>query len=132
MVYFHTESNFLYSLEGLGIENIYIFYDHLIYFVALFYRNSIYVLWSFVIFSPFWYLYRIKKNLAILNPTKKLFLFCSTSNSIEISLSLDHWCKYVHSALRFIPNRKWKKHLCPCKDNTTSSRYIHRSMNRDA
>jgi hypothetical protein len=37
MVYFHTKKSHLGSLESLGMENIGIFYGHLVYFKAIWY-----------------------------------------------------------------------------------------------
>jgi hypothetical protein len=43
MVYFQTKKSHFWSiLEGLGIENVGIFYDHLEYFTAIWYN-----LWPF-------------------------------------------------------------------------------------
>jgi hypothetical protein len=57
-------------LEGLGVENVGIFYDHLEYFMAIWYN-----LWPFCIvcghlvyFPQFWYVWT-KKNLATLLTT---------------------------------------------------------------
>jgi hypothetical protein len=47
---------FGYILEGLGMENFGIFYDHLEIFTAIWYNLMalLYSLWSFGIFSPIW------------------------------------------------------------------------------
>jgi hypothetical protein len=58
MICFQTKNpNFGLILEGHAMENLDIFYDHLVYFTAI--EN---ILWPFVIFcghlvyfSPFWY-----------------------------------------------------------------------------
>jgi hypothetical protein len=59
MVYFQTKNPNVgtYILEGLGMENVVIFFAHLEYFMAI-----LYTLWQFgivcghlVYFSPFWY-----------------------------------------------------------------------------
>jgi hypothetical protein len=62
-----------HNLEGLGIENIGIFYDHLEYFMAIWYN-----LWLFgivcghmVYFFPFWYVWT-EKNLATLLYMQKI------------------------------------------------------------
>jgi hypothetical protein len=59
MVCFQTKnSQFGFILEGLGMGNVFVFYDHLEYFTAIWYH-----LWQFGtvcghlvgIFFPFWY-----------------------------------------------------------------------------
>jgi hypothetical protein len=55
-------------LEGLGMENVGIFYDRLEHFTAIWCNLWLfgivwYSLWSFVVFFPFWYVWT-KKNLA--------------------------------------------------------------------
>jgi hypothetical protein len=45
----NKKKQFGYILEGLAMENLGIFYDHLVHFTAI--ENSI---WPFRIFSPFW------------------------------------------------------------------------------
>jgi hypothetical protein len=54
-------------LEGLGIENVVIFYDHLEYFTAIWYHLQPFgiVCGHLVYFFPFWYVWT-KKNLATL------------------------------------------------------------------
>jgi phosphotransferase system glucose/maltose/N-acetylglucosamine-specific IIC component len=60
------------NLEGLGFENVVIFYDHLEYFTAIWYN-----LWPFgifcgyLVFFTFWYVWT-KKNLATLNDRRLL------------------------------------------------------------
>jgi hypothetical protein len=49
MFFSNQKSKFGYILEGLGMENFVIFYDHLVYFMAVCYS-----LWSFDIYFPFW------------------------------------------------------------------------------
>jgi hypothetical protein len=49
------------------MANVGIFYDHLEYFMAVWYS-----MWSFLIFFPIWYVW-IKKNLATLFQTRLLF-----------------------------------------------------------
>jgi hypothetical protein len=69
MDYFQTENpNLGTLLEGFGMENVFIFYDHLEYLMPIWYN-----LWQFGIFFPIWYV-GTKKNLATLMPTR-LFQF---------------------------------------------------------
>jgi phosphotransferase system glucose/maltose/N-acetylglucosamine-specific IIC component len=58
-------------LQGLGIENVVICYDHLEYFTAIWYN-----LWPFVYFVVIWYIFMLwyvwtKKNLATLRANAK-------------------------------------------------------------
>jgi hypothetical protein len=43
IVYFETKNPFLYILEGLGMENVFIFYDHLEHFTAKLYQTNLLV-----------------------------------------------------------------------------------------
>jgi hypothetical protein len=56
-IFSNQKSQFGQILEGLAMEDVDIFYGHLVYFTAIWY-----ILWSFgkfygylVYFSPFWY-----------------------------------------------------------------------------
>jgi hypothetical protein len=61
MVYFQTESpTWGKNLEGLGMENVVIFYDHWDYFSFIWYDLN-----PFGIFFALWYVWA-KKNLATL------------------------------------------------------------------
>jgi hypothetical protein len=64
-------------MEGLGMKNIGIFYDHFEYFTAI-----CYILWQWGIFSPFWYVWT-KNNLATLVATDHYF--SSGSKKIDTS-----------------------------------------------
>jgi hypothetical protein len=64
----NPRSHFWENLEGLGMENVVIFYNHLEYFTAIWYNLwpfGIGSLWSFGTFFPFWYVWT-KKHLATL------------------------------------------------------------------
>jgi hypothetical protein len=68
MVYFQTKNQILVNLEGLGVENVVIFYHHLEYLSPIWYTFGIAIWYSlrpFGIFLPFWYLWT-RKNLATL------------------------------------------------------------------
>jgi hypothetical protein len=58
-----------YILEGLGMVNVGIFYDHLEYFTSIWYIIYGRLVWLVVIwyFFPIWYVWN-KKNLATLLP----------------------------------------------------------------
>jgi hypothetical protein len=63
---FKPKPQFWSNLEGLGKENVVIFYDHLEYFTAIWYNYGLFV--QFVVIwyiFPFWYVWT-KKNLATL------------------------------------------------------------------
>jgi hypothetical protein len=69
----NKKSQFGYIWEGLGMENVGVYYDHLEYFAAIWYN-----LWPFdidcghlVYFSPLWYVWT-KKNLATLVQSPRL------------------------------------------------------------
>jgi hypothetical protein len=69
-LFLYQKCQFGYILEGLGMENVVILYDHLEYFEAIWYNLrpfGIHSLWSFDIFFPFWYVWT-KINLATLLP----------------------------------------------------------------
>jgi hypothetical protein len=66
----NQKSQFGQILEGFGMENVGLFFDHLEYFMAIWYN-----LWPFglvcghlVYFFPFWYVWT-KENLATLEET---------------------------------------------------------------
>jgi hypothetical protein len=70
MVYFHTKkSHFGYILEGLGGENVGIFYDPLKFLRAIWYiLRTFGIVYSFGIVFPLWCVWN-KTNLATLPQT---------------------------------------------------------------
>jgi hypothetical protein len=69
-------------LEGLGMENGNILYDHLEYFLAISYKLGPFVIicGHLLHFPPFWYVWA-KKNLASLLSTADLFFIFSESGT---------------------------------------------------
>jgi hypothetical protein len=119
--FLNQKSLFWYILEGLGMENLGIFYDHLVYFTAI--GNILFCCHLVYIFLPVLE-FCTEKNLATLPPPDKMFFVWKWYQSSPIicdvlSIHLAH--SFQVSAVLFCclvtPPQIWKHMHALCKES---------------